>query len=315
MTKVAGSRGRKCHALVSQLFSYAVLKDIVPANIALGIPVVIPGERERVLTDDEVRTIWRALDNPGAVGSNQSVAMSLAQKFLASTAQRSGQVLAMKWTEIDFAERVWKCPASIMKKSRAHLVPLSDLALQILHEADQSIGDDTYVFASPETRQPMRVDASSRAFARLTARIGIEDAALHDFRRTATTAMTGRLDVPEFIAGKVMSHGKDGRNVTAKHYNMHEYLPEKAEALGEVGGASRRSRQRPGQRRFVPGQDGVTRSLFSLTRSGAIVPHVQADAHQLAREHLAGPPRADFRISTSCQARNARPGADMPDHR
>ncbi len=45
--------------------------------------------------------------------------------------------------------------------------------------------------------------------------------------------MTGRLDVPEFIVGKVMSHGKDGRNVTAKHYNMHEYMPEKADALAK----------------------------------------------------------------------------------
>ncbi len=151
MTKIAGSRGRKCHALISQLFSYAVMKDIVPANIAFGVPVVIPGERERTLTDPELRTIWRALDSPGSVGSNQSIEMALAQQFLAVTAQRSGQVLAMQWSEIDFAERVWKCPAGIMKKSRTHLVPLSGLALAILHDADRMIGDNTFVFASPET--------------------------------------------------------------------------------------------------------------------------------------------------------------------
>lgn len=241
MTRIAASRGRKSHALISQLFSYAVLKDIVPANITFGIPVVIPDARERVLTDAEMRIIWRAFEQPADAGSNQSIAMALAQRFEAVTLQRIGQVLLMKWTDIDFAERLWKCPAGTMKKSRTHLVPLSDLALHLLNDAERMIGDATYVFASPATDEstPMRVDASSRAFERMMTRLGIDDAQQHDFRTTGTTTMAGKLDVSEFIAGKVLSHAKGGsgnrNSVTSVHYNMYEYLSEKTVALGKWG--------------------------------------------------------------------------------
>jgi hypothetical protein len=70
-------------------------------------------------------------------------------------------------------------------------------------------------------------------------RLGIEDAQQHDFRTTGTTTMAGKLDVSEFIAGKVLSHAKGGggnrNSVTSVHYNMYEYLKEKTEALAKWG--------------------------------------------------------------------------------
>lgn len=236
LTQISASAGRKGNALISQLYSYATKsRDILQAHIAQDIPVQNSEPRERVLTDAEVRTIWDALVNPGKIGSNISTSMTLALRFLMVTCQRSGQAMGMKWSEVDFEERVWKCPAGTMKKRRTHLVPLSDLALEILNEADRMVGGKVYVFESPETGLGLRVDAASRAFGedRLTGTLKITDAQIHDFRRTGTTGMTGRCGIDRAHAGKVISHVREnGRNdVTGRHYDMWEYLPEKTVAL------------------------------------------------------------------------------------
>jgi integrase len=48
------------------------------------------------------------------------------------TAARTGEVLGMKWNEVDFENRLWSLPAYRTKQGRAHVVPLSDRALELL---------------------------------------------------------------------------------------------------------------------------------------------------------------------------------------
>ena len=52
-----------------------------------------------------------------------------ALEFLIHTAARSNEVLGAKWSEIDFAGKIWVVPASRMKAKREHRVPLSSAAL------------------------------------------------------------------------------------------------------------------------------------------------------------------------------------------
>lgn len=55
-----------------------------------------------------------------------------ALEFLILTAARSGEVRGATWDEIDTDNRVWTIPASRMKAGRAHKVPLSKGALELL---------------------------------------------------------------------------------------------------------------------------------------------------------------------------------------
>jgi len=41
------------------------------------------------------------------------------------TAARSGEILEMRWSEIDLDKKIWKVPAERMKAGREHRVPLS----------------------------------------------------------------------------------------------------------------------------------------------------------------------------------------------
>ena len=49
---------------------------------------------------------------------------TLALEFLILTAARVGEVLGAQWSEIDIALRTWIIPASRMKASREHRIPL-----------------------------------------------------------------------------------------------------------------------------------------------------------------------------------------------
>lgn len=54
--------------------------------------------------------------------------------FLILTAARSGEVRGAPWSEIDLDAKLWTVPAERMKSHRAHRVPLSDAAVDLLRQ-------------------------------------------------------------------------------------------------------------------------------------------------------------------------------------
>jgi integrase len=57
---------------------------------------------------------------------------ALALELCILTAARSGEILGMRWSEIDLDKKIWTVPASRMKAGREHRVPLSPRAVAIL---------------------------------------------------------------------------------------------------------------------------------------------------------------------------------------
>ncbi|MGU3299317.1 tyrosine-type recombinase/integrase, partial [Aeromonas hydrophila] len=68
-------------------------------------------------------------------------------EFLILTACRSGEVRAMKWSEVELEAKIWTLPAERMKAKQMHRVPLSLRAVEILMEL-QGLHDEL-VFPSP----------------------------------------------------------------------------------------------------------------------------------------------------------------------
>jgi integrase len=73
---------------------------------------------------------------------------ALALEFVVLTATRTGEVLGATWDEIDLVAKIWTIPAERMKANKAHRVPLSDRALEILqglrhHERPFPLSHDT----------------------------------------------------------------------------------------------------------------------------------------------------------------------------
>lgn len=201
-------------AAASSLFSWAVEDRAVGVNPCLQIKRRKTAERDRVLTEDELRRLWPALDELGLLGGSLLKVMLL-------TAQRIGEVRGMAWSEID--GRWWTIPKERTKNKKSHRVYLSDMAKTILDELDDG-NTEGFVFPSP--KKPDKPITPPRS-ALVMAFAKVKDFRPHDLRRTAASYMTA-LGIPRLTVSKVLNHSEAG---LTRIYDRHSYDPEKARAM------------------------------------------------------------------------------------
>jgi integrase len=128
--------------------------------------------------------------------------------------------------ELDLKAREWRLPASRTKNAHAHVVPLSDLAIEIIQEAMAEAGKGAPVFGLA----PVNVANMIRR-ANVAGRFKIADWTAHDLRRTALTGMA-RLGIAPIILGHVANHRSTTRaGVTLAVYAQYAYDREKRAAL------------------------------------------------------------------------------------
>jgi integrase len=102
---------------------------------------------------------------------------ALALELCILTAARSGEILGMRWSEIDFDNKVWTVPASRMKAGREHRVPLSSPATAILRHLERmKIGD--FVLPGQARDKPL----SNMAMEMMLRRMKVDHATVHGFR-------------------------------------------------------------------------------------------------------------------------------------
>jgi integrase len=214
---------------VRKLFNWALQRGIVDASPVASVQH--PAEetkRERTLTPDELMGVWAAAGELGyPFGSFFRIALL--------TGQRRDEVASMRWQDVDETEGIWTLPSDQTKPGRAHIVPLSPLALEIMAGLRERRGDGPYIFSTTGGERP--ISGYSKAKTRLDAaitRLREEDGLpalapwrIHDLRRTVGTGL-GRLGVSRFVIARVLNHAD--RTVTGI-YDRHEYLAEKRRAL------------------------------------------------------------------------------------
>jgi integrase len=203
-----------------RLYTWAIGKDLVETSPCLGLSK--PGhetQRDRVLSEDEIRAVWSACEaEPGIIAD--------AFRLMLVTAQRRGEVLSMRWQDVNGAW--WTIPAEVAKNGRSHRVPLSPQALAILGRRREG-ANGPWVFPSPTTDHA--IENPQKAAERLRERSKVPDLRLHDFRRTAASLMTG-MGISRLTVKKILNHAE--RDVTAI-YDRHSYDPEKRTALEAWG--------------------------------------------------------------------------------
>lgn len=233
-------RGRKVEANrvfedVRAMVRWAVRNGYLDAN-PLDIaskPDPETKTRNRALNDDEIRTLWAGL--PAALP--RSLQCQRIIKLCLVTGQRVGEVAGMMRTELSLAERKWTLPGSRTKNKHDHVVPLSDLALQIIKEASAEANDNAAIFPcgtgalSPVAVARTILRANEISDDRPLGRFGIAPWSAHDLRRTALTRMAG-LGVAPLVLGHVANHRTTTRaGVTLAVYNRYDYEKEKRAAL------------------------------------------------------------------------------------
>jgi integrase len=229
----SGVMANRIDSLGKQAFRFAMERDLIESNPWVG--TVRPGgderARQRKLAETEIRTFWRALGDQKTKAAEH---VRLALKLVLATGQRPGEVAGARWDE--FGGGTWTIPAHRAKNGRAHPVPLSDLALEIIEQLKPLAKGRPHLFPSAHSKQkreaPMLELALSRALRNNRAddgRIfGLPWFTPHDLRRTAASMMTA-LGIPRLHVSKVLNH--TDRDITGRVYDTHDYGPEMKQAL------------------------------------------------------------------------------------
>jgi integrase len=103
---------------------------------------------------------------------------AVALEFLILTCARTGEVLGMRWDEIDWDKKLWALSAERTKQGRAHTVPLSERAMAILEQQKQYRNGSEFVFTGYRQTQ---MDNKSLAAQLRSMKI---DTTVHGFRST-----------------------------------------------------------------------------------------------------------------------------------
>ena len=118
-------------AIIRTLFRYAMWRDWVDASPAEAIPNPsrdIP--RDRYLDMKEVGAVYQAADMLGYPFAGFL-------KLLILTGQRRTEVASMRWADLDLDAGTWVLQSEDTKSARAHLVPLSPQAIELLKATPQ----------------------------------------------------------------------------------------------------------------------------------------------------------------------------------
>jgi integrase len=221
-------------SLIRRLYNWGMERGIVEANPAARIKRPHREHpRDRILSEDELRALWCAWDTMG-------YPFGTIQQLLLLTAQRRGEVAAMRWDQLDLERGIWRLASADTKIGREHVLPLSRSVLEILRAVPRI--NDVRLFPANRVASANAVSGFSKAKKKTDKLTNAKRKAdqldeikgwtWHDLRRTAATGMA-KLNVPPHVCERILNHSSNGMmSAIARVYNVHGYQAEMGQALG-----------------------------------------------------------------------------------
>ena len=160
-------------ALVKHIFNLAEKWEIIDKSPARNVRRIEDNNhKERYLTTEETEHLLQQLK------SCKSKVIPDIIEFLILTGARKGEVVGLRWDELNFKQGTWVLPAERNKAKVRKVIPLSGAALQVL--ARRKENDCEYVFPNPKTGWPIK--HFHNTWDRIRQRAGIPDVRIHDLR-------------------------------------------------------------------------------------------------------------------------------------
>jgi integrase len=236
----AAPQSNRVRSYLRSAFQFGIKYDNDPRNLDKKIlfnlvsnPVdAVPRDKnaevvgERVLTLEELKFIW----NYAGKGISQSQQLSL-KLIIALGGLRSGEVTQMAITEIDFDQQTVNIPPSRSKNGKWHIIPMTDIVIDLLDMAIAIQGVETATHLFPhrfDKTKPESKTALHHGVVRLIRAENMELWSPRDLRRTCKT-WQGFAGIGKEIRDRLQNHALN--DVSSKHYDRHLYLKEKLEAL------------------------------------------------------------------------------------
>ncbi len=175
--------------------------------------------RDRVLSDDELRAVFRAAQDGSTFG--QII------QLLSLTGQRKSQIANLRAEFIDANAKTITWPPDLMKGNRRHTIPYGAMAAAIL----ESLPKEGYVLRARGKETPFSGFSKAKPdFAKK-----LENLApwvIHDLRRTFASGLQAlgiRIEVTE----KLLAHTSGTLAGIVGIYQRHNYAEEMRDAIGQ----------------------------------------------------------------------------------
>jgi integrase len=198
-------------------YGFATLRtERNPADILRGA-LTVPRVKHHaaIVEPKKVGDLLRAID--GYTGRPETLhALRIAPHVFL----RPGELRQAKWSEIDFAEKVWRVPAERMKMKQPHAVPLSRQVLFLLQDLRSLARDSEFLFPALHTTKRCISDNTLNVALR---RLGFENDEMtsHGFRAMASTLLNeSGLWHPDAIE-RALAHGEKDKVRAAYHRGAH----------------------------------------------------------------------------------------------
>lgn len=192
--KKASKTMKHVKSIMNLAFTQAFDDKLISANPVVKIQIPVKQAKTRkVIPIEELIKLYKAMEHSRWIWSI---------RFLLVTGLRRGELLALKWTDVDFTNKRLTVDESYSsdeigdtKSAKVHYVPLSDKAISHLNsqkqmleaEVNPILHDDklksTFLVFPSENGTMMRPDSYGTMFRRFTIKAGIK-ASAHSMRHT-----------------------------------------------------------------------------------------------------------------------------------
>lgn len=232
-------RANSVRMVCSILFNQAIAWKLRADNPCRFVKNNAEHGRERFLSPAELQRLIAVLDRwrerrPDSVDAIRTLML---------TGSRRGEVLGMRWDQLDLEAGTWSKPASLTKQKRSHRVPLSPEAVDILRRRQAELNAPGEVVRLRRDDHVFRgggdgasINRVERDWAVIRAAAGLEDVRLHDLRHNyASVLVSSGLGLP--VIGALLGHASP--SVTARYAHLADQPLRDATAIvGKIiGGA------------------------------------------------------------------------------
>ena len=227
---------RNIHQIISSALKLAVEQRLIARNPADGC--ALPKAERKEMQTLPVEQLTSFLREAKDSGVYELYYLDLA------TGLRRGELLGLKWTDVDLDRGVLKIQRAISRqngkvveaplktKNAYRTLPLSADAIDVLMQQRRKTGNSEWVFPSP-TGGPMSPDSVLHMLHRVLKRAGLPKVRFHDLRHTfATLALQNGVDV-KTVSG-VLGHFSAGFTLDTYAHVTTSAKREAAKTMGNL---------------------------------------------------------------------------------
>lgn len=143
--------------LTGRVFRYAIRKGIIENDPTPHLQEALKPRKVKHMARLDISEFPPFLERMDRYHGN--ILVKTALQLITLTFVRTTELINMEWSEIDFANKLWRIPAYKMKMALPHIVPLSSQAIRLIESLKPLTGNKQFVFYNHSTAKTLSNNA------------------------------------------------------------------------------------------------------------------------------------------------------------